>query len=60
MLRNRPLVALALGIALGGALIQVATGVDALVDGLLYEVEDENGSSRSSFSLEEDRRDRGS
>jgi len=42
MLSNRPLVALALGIALGWSLIQVATGVAALVGGLLYEVDSEN------------------
>jgi len=40
MLRNRALVALAFGIALGWALIQVAEGVAGLVAGLLYEIDD--------------------
>jgi hypothetical protein len=42
LLRDLTLVTLALGIAIGWSLIQVATGMAALVGGILYEVDAEN------------------
>jgi hypothetical protein len=42
LLRDLTLVALALAIALGWSLIQVAEGVAALVSGLLYEIGEED------------------
>jgi hypothetical protein len=42
LLRDLTLVTLALAIAIGWSLIQVATGVATLVGGLLYELDTEN------------------